>query len=65
MGVGPFHLRLTLKGFDARETLSGFNEFRVIGPPGFSLRSNPGLKLANAFGVLLRHFKLRHYPAGQ
>src|SRR6185295_3250054 len=25
--------------------------------PGFSLRSNPGLKLANAFGV----FKLHHY----
>jgi hypothetical protein len=27
--------------------------------PGFSLSSNPGLKLANAFGV---KFKLRHYP---
>ena len=26
--------------------------------PGFSLGSNPGLKLANAFGV---KFKLRHY----
>jgi predicted outer membrane lipoprotein len=22
--------------------------------PGFSLRSNPGLKLANAFGVMLK-----------
>jgi len=30
--------------------------------PGLSLRSNPGLKLANAFGViLLKNFKLMHY----
>jgi hypothetical protein len=28
--------------------LSGFDD----GFPGFSLRSNPGLKLANAFGVI-------------
>jgi len=27
-----------------------------------SLRSNPGLKLANAFGVFPANFKLRHYP---
>jgi hypothetical protein len=27
--------------------------------PGFSLCSNPGLQLANAFGV---NFKLSHYP---
>jgi hypothetical protein len=33
----------------------------LIVNPGFSLCSNPGLKLANAFGV---KFKLRHhYPA--
>jgi len=31
-------------------TLTGF-VFRFIMIPGFSLRSNPGLKLANAFGV--------------
>jgi hypothetical protein len=30
----------------------------LIVNPGFSLCSNPGLKLANAFGV---KFKLRHY----
>src|SRR5215213_6706907 len=36
------------KGF--RRTLSGLNIVR-ISDPGFSLRSNPGLKLANAFGV--------------
>jgi hypothetical protein len=35
----------------------GMNPFRVkifslISFPGLSLRSNPGLKLANAFGVL-------------
>jgi hypothetical protein len=29
----------------------------LYGSPGFSLHSNPGLKLANAFGV----FKLNHY----
>ena len=28
---------------------------------GLSLRSNPGLKLANAFGVFSANFKLRHY----
>jgi len=27
-----------------------------------SLRSNHGLKLANAFGVLWTNFNLRHYP---
>jgi hypothetical protein len=32
-----------------------FPGFRI---PGFSLRSNPGLKIANAFGVI---FNLRHY----
>jgi len=36
--------------------MCGNNPFRVqwfwfMGYPGFSLRSNPGLKLANAFGV--------------
>src|SRR5262249_3576611 len=41
----------TLKGFAARETLSGFNAHFLYAYPGFSLRSNPGLKLANAFGV--------------
>jgi hypothetical protein len=41
----------TLKAFAGRLTLSGLkrNLFSVF--PGFSLRSNPGLKLANAFGV--------------
>jgi hypothetical protein len=39
------------------------NPFRVWTPfslkdPGFSLHSNPGLKLANAFGVIS---KLNHY----
>jgi hypothetical protein len=31
--------------------LQGWNDFFNL-IPGFSLRSNPGLKLANAFGVL-------------
>ena len=40
----------TLKGFLVRRTLSGFK--RIVGFfPGFPLRSNPGLELANAFGV--------------
>jgi hypothetical protein len=40
----------TLKGFDDWRTLSGFKAvFDLI--PGLSLRSNPALELANAFGV--------------
>ena len=41
----------TLKGFGARGTLSGFNAPLSYEYPGFSLRSNPGLQLVNAFGV--------------
>jgi len=41
--------------------MCGHNPFRVQtddGPvhPGLSLRSNPGLKLANAFGVICSNF---------
>ena len=40
----------TLKGFVAKRTLSGL--MRILkNIPGFSSRSNPGLELANAFGV--------------
>jgi len=41
----------TLKGFDSIQTLTGFHAFFIRVVPGLSLRSNPGLKLANAFGV--------------
>jgi hypothetical protein len=41
----------TLKGFDGRLTLSGFNPIPMLNP-ALSLRSNTGLKLANAFGVI-------------
>src|SRR6185503_16890578 len=41
-------------------TLSGFHKM-FCGTPGLSLRSNPGLKLANVFGVFSTNFKLRHY----
>jgi len=51
---------LTLKGFANRRTLSGFNDYLMFLIPGLSLRSNPGLKLANAFGVFIQ-FKLMHY----
>jgi len=44
--------RHTLKGFVGRRTLSGFIEMRWAMIPGLSLRSNPGLELANAFGVI-------------
>jgi len=52
----------TLKALD----MCWINPFRVsknfmIADPGLSLRSNPGLKLANAFGVFARIFKLMHY----
>ena len=40
------------KGFANWRTLSGFDRF-AFAIPGLSLRSNPGLKLANAFGVFI------------
>jgi hypothetical protein len=46
------HLQPTLKGFANCLTLSGFRRFFFGLIPGLSLRSNPGLKLANAFGVI-------------
>jgi hypothetical protein len=43
---------LTLKRVRlARNPFQGWNEFGDL-IPGFSLRSNPGLELANAFGVI-------------
>jgi hypothetical protein len=55
-------------GYTSKESLNPervrqlVNPFRVTNhkhtSPGLSLRSNPGLTLANAFGV---KFKLRHY----
>lgn len=59
---GLIHLidKLTLKGFAASGTLSEFRAF-FIGFPGLSLRSNRGLKLANAFGALFTNFNLTHY----
>jgi hypothetical protein len=43
------------------ETLSGFHLFFIFDPQGCRFRSNPGLKLANAFGVFVPNFKLMHY----
>jgi hypothetical protein len=34
----------------------------LFASPGLSLRSNPGLKLANAFGVIIQ-IKLHHKPS--
>jgi len=41
---------VTLKGFASCLTLSGFMALLNLNP-GFSLHSNRGLKVANAFGV--------------
>jgi hypothetical protein len=41
----------TLKAFANSRTLAGFKKIFDIVIPGLSLRSSPGLKLANAFGV--------------
>jgi hypothetical protein len=43
----------TLKGFAARGTLSGLIVVFIHSIPELSLRSNSGLKLANAFGVFV------------
>jgi hypothetical protein len=53
-----------LRAFFAERVYVGANPFRVKNKiefiiPGLSLRSNPGLQLANAFGVF---FKLNQYP---
>jgi hypothetical protein len=42
-----------LKGFAARGTLSGLTAVFIHSIPELSLRSNSGLKLANAFGVFV------------
>jgi hypothetical protein len=60
-GLAILKFLITLKGFAAGGTLTGFNPEFLFVNPRFSLRSNLGLELANAFGVLLRIFKLRHY----
>jgi hypothetical protein len=51
--------RLTLKGFAAGRTRSGFK--MVCLTPGLSLAPTAGLQLANAFGVPVTT-KLTHYP---
>ena len=43
----------TLKGLDGWQTLSGLNDYLISDPRVVAERSNPGLKLANAFGVIL------------
>jgi hypothetical protein len=42
-------------------TLSGLTAVFIHSIPELSLRSNSGLKLANAFGVFCRDFNLTHY----
>ena len=48
----PFR-QSTLKGFLSRQTLSGLMHFFLIAYPRLLLRPNLGLKLANAFGVIV------------
>jgi hypothetical protein len=52
-GFGPSNTYPTLKGFAARRTPSGLTAVFIHSIPELSLRSNPGLKLANAFGVFV------------
>jgi hypothetical protein len=42
----------TLKGLDGWRTLSGFHDYLMFGSQGCRGRSNPGLGIANAFGVI-------------
>ena len=42
----------TLKGFARNKPFQGLRIY-FVHYPGLSLRSNPGLRLANAFGVFL------------
>jgi hypothetical protein len=63
-GIGPLMYIPTLKGFAARGTLSGLTAVFIHLIPELSLRSNSGLKLANAFGVFVQRFQtnaLRNY----
>jgi len=48
----PINFVLTLKGFANRLTLSGFSFCIVVYTQGCRWRSNLGLKLANASGVI-------------
>ena len=58
-GDSKMKYTLTLKGLDGWRTLTGFNLRVNYQRPGLSLRSNPGLELANAFGV----FQTKQYLA--
>jgi hypothetical protein len=54
LGFGALNVHTTLKGFAARGTLSGLTAVFIHSIPGLSLRFNPGLELANAFGVFVQ-----------
>jgi hypothetical protein len=45
-------MRVNPERVPLNQTLSGFERNLFDVAPGFSLRSNPGLGLANAFGVI-------------
>ena len=55
----------TLKGFANLRTLSGLERICMFDTQGCRWRSNPGLKLANAFGVNSTHITIKsstHLP---
>jgi hypothetical protein len=54
-GIDHLSFQSTLKGFGGWRTLSGLAISLGVVIPGLSLRSNPGLKLANAFGVIIKN----------
>jgi hypothetical protein len=51
LGVNNTIFDQTLKGFEPKQTLSGLIR-SFTNTQGCRLRSNPGLKLANAFSVI-------------
>jgi hypothetical protein len=51
-GIEHKRTTLTLKRFIAGRTISGLKARLEMMIPGLSLRSKPGLQLANAFGVI-------------
>jgi len=64
-GIASTRSKLTLKGFAKKGTLSGFKRFSFTATQGSRWRSNPGLKLANAFGVFHQISNLSLIPAQQ
>jgi len=62
-GTGPLNFHKPWKGSSQGEPFQGSAPVLFV-YPGLSLRSNPGLKLVNAFGVLAYAFGVFGYAFG-